>query len=135
MGTTDSVLSGMIELNWPGKQSELKFHDGKWHLLPFENSDEKHALLFEERFGNGDKRCGYAIKADIMSALKTLRPYASNSVQLIYFDAPRLNVFQSETQAGYSTSTWLSLIQQSAKCSIPSLKRDGFFALHTDECK
>lgn len=126
-------LSGTIGLNWPGKHSRLTFQEGKWHLTPFSNTEEKRALLYDERISNGEKCLGYAIKADIMTALKTLHSYVPSSVQFVYFDAPRLSAFQSLTESGYSMSTWLSLISQAGQRAFRCLKLSGFFAVHTDE--
>lgn len=127
------LLTGTIALSWPGKQCSLEYHDEKWHLLPFGKFEKKKCLLYDSSLGSGQDTLGYAIKADIISALKALHAYVPSQIQLIYFDAPRLNLFQNMTESGYTVSTWLSLIQQSAVRAVSCLKRTGFFALHTDE--
>ena len=133
MSEITNPFAGSIEFNWPGKHCELSFTDGKWHLTPYGKKVYKRALLFDSQLGGGDKVLGHCIKGDIISSLDSLHSFVPSSVQLVYFDAPRLSVFQSLSEAGYSTSTWLSLIQQAAIKSIPCLSRKGFFALHTDE--
>ncbi len=129
----NNPYSGSIELNWPGKHCMLGFNEGKWRLTPYETYDKKRALLFDSRMGEGDDVLGYCVEADIISSLKSVYPYVASSLQFIYFDAPRLTTFQAEAESGYATSTWLSLIQQSAQLALPCLKRTGFFAIHTDE--
>ncbi|MBQ8157550.1 MAG: hypothetical protein IJ081_00835 [Prevotella sp.] len=126
-------FAGTIEFNWPGKHCELHFNNGKWQLTPYNKKVVKRALIFDSQIGEGNDVLGYSIKGDIISALDSLHSFVPSSVQLVYLDAPRLSVFQSVSESGYSTSTWLSLIQQSAMKAIPCMSRMGFFALHTDE--
>ena len=129
----ENPFEGTIGLNWPGKYCKLEFTDGKWRLIPYGKTATKHALLFEEFIGNGENILGHVVKGDALSSLESLRPYANNGVQFIYFDAPRLDKFQPFAESGYGTSTWLSLVQQVAKQSAVFLSQKGFFALHTDE--
>ena len=133
MNETSNPFAGSIEFNWPGKNCELNFIDGKWQLIPYGKKVIKRALLSDSQLGEGQNALGYSIKGDIISSLDSLRSFVPSSVQFIYFDAPRLSIFQSISVSGYSTSTWLSLVQQIAMKSIPCLSRKGFFALHTDE--
>lgn len=133
MAETINPFAGSIEFNWPGKDCELHFENGKWHLTPYANKRVKQALVSDSVIGDGEKVLGYSVKGDIISSLDTLHSFVPSEVQFIYFDAPRLSVFQSVSEAGYSTSTWLSLVQQAAFKSIHCLSRKGFFALHTDE--
>lgn len=126
-------LEGIIELKWPGKDSELSFSDEKWKLISCDNKVSKHALLFQSKIGEGNNAVGYSIKGDILSTLHSLYSFVPSSIQLIYFDAPRLSVFQNLSEPGYSTATWLSLVRQTAMKSIQCLAAKGFFALHVDE--
>ena len=126
-------FAGTIEFNWPGKHCELHFYNGKWHPTPYNKKEVKRALIYDSQIGEGKEVLGYSIKGDAISSLDSLHSYVPSSVQLVYLDAPRLSVFQSISESGYSTSTWLSLIQQSALKAIPCMSRKGFFALHTDE--
>lgn len=130
---TNNPHSGNIELLWPGKHSMLSYNDGVWTMSPYEISEKKRALLFSSRIGKGDNVHGYCIEGDIISSLKSVYPYVASSLQFIYFDAPRLSTFQSEAESGYAISTWLSLVQQSARLALACLRRTGFFAVHTDE--
>ena len=133
MNETTNPFAGAIEFNWPGKDCELKFTNGKWHLTPYDKKRIKRALLFDSQISEGEECLGYCIKGDMISALDSLHSFVPSEVQFIYLDAPRLSVFQSVSESGYSTSTWLSLVQQAAIKSISCLSRQGFFALHTDE--
>ena len=126
-------FAGSIEFNWPGKHCELHFSEGKWHVTPYDKRRIKRALIYDSQIGEDEDVLGYSIKGDIISSLESLHSFVPSSVQFVYFDAPRLSVFQTVSESGYSTSTWLSLIQQAATKSIPCLSRKGFFALHTDE--
>jgi adenine-specific DNA-methyltransferase len=130
---TENPFEGTIELHWPGKHCRLEFAEEKWHLIPFGKIETKRALLFDYAIGNEDRISGYVLKGDAMSSLEAFRPYASNSIQFVYFDTPRLSIFPSFAEAGYSTATWLSLLQQVAGHTLPILRRTGFLAVHTDE--
>lgn len=130
---TENPFEGTIGLNWPGKYCKLEFTDGKWRLIPYGKNTTKRALLFEEIIGNGDNILGHVVKGDAMSSLESLRAYAINSIQFIYFDSPRLDKFQPLAASGYVSSTWLALVQQVAKQAAALLSQKGFFALHTDE--
>ena len=99
----NNPFEGTIELNWPGKHCKLLFEDNHWKLVPNVKETTKRALLFEKRIGEGPKIKGYAIKGDVISALDALHSYTPASIQFIYFDAPRLNVFQDITESGYTT--------------------------------
>lgn len=129
----ENPFEGIIELKWPGKYCKLEFTDGKWRLIPYDKIESKRALIFDKSIGIGDKKLGYVIKGDAISAIQSLRPYVNSSVQFVYFDAPRLDKFQTYAESGYGSSTWLSLIQQVSGQAISLLSRNGFFALHTDE--
>lgn len=129
----ENPFEGTIELNWPGKYCKLEFTDDKWRLIPYGKNVAKRALLFDEIIGNGEKILGHVVKGDAMSSLESLRAYAANGVQFIYFDSPRLDKFQTFAESGYGSSTWLSLVQQVAKQAAVLLSQKGFFALHTDE--
>lgn len=133
MSDISDLLSGTIEFNWPGKQCEISFINGNWELKPNNNQTIKRALLFDSRIGESQNILGYCIKGDTITSLNSLHSFLSNSIKFIYFDAPRLTVFQGISKSGYSTATWLSLIRQTAIKSIKCLSRKGFFALHTDE--
>lgn len=128
-----SPYSGIIELSWPGKYNPLTFINGKWIMNEITSNSQHRALLYEGEFGDGKDVIGYAVKSDQLSALLALKPFVSSKLQMIYFDAPRLNVFQSVSASGYSTATWLNLLRHSALNAIPLLSKDGFFVLHTDE--
>ena len=129
----NNSLAGRIELNWPGKHSKLEFIDGKWHLTPFNKVLKKRALMYESTIGKDEQTLGYCVKGDTMSVLDSLHAYISGGIRLIYMDAPRLNAFQALSESGYGISTWLSLIQQTAKQSSSLLMHNGFIAIHTDE--
>ena len=133
MSETTNPFAGSIEFLWPGKDCELFFSNGKWHLAPFEKIRTKRALIYDSQIGDGDGCLGYCIKGDMISTLDALHSFVPSEVKFIYFDAPRLSAFQNLTESGYSTSTWLSLVQQTAIKSISCLSRQGFFAIHTDE--
>lgn len=130
---TENPFEGTIELNWPGKHCKLEFADEKWRLIPYGKTVTKRALLFEDTIGTGENTLGHIVKGDAISSLESLRPYAIDSVQFVYFDAPRIDKFQPFAESGYSTSTWLSLVQQVAGQSTKLLSQKGFFALHTDD--
>lgn len=128
-----SPYSGIIELSWPGKHNHIVFKDGKWIMLPHSHESIHKALLYENEFGVGENIIGYAIDSDQLTGLVSLKSFMMSKIQLIYFDAPRLKVFQSASTSGYSTATWLSLLHQTALNAIPLLTKNGFFILHTDE--
>ena len=133
MNDIANPFAGTIEFSWPGKHCELTYADDKWKLIPYDKRRIKRALLYDSHIGNNEDILGYGIQGDIISSLDALHTFVPSSVQFIYFDAPRLSVFQNESASGYSTSTWLSLVQQSAFKAMPILSRKGFFSLHTDE--
>ncbi|MDE5806835.1 MAG: hypothetical protein K2H76_01860 [Muribaculaceae bacterium] len=128
-----SPYSGFLELSWPGKNNSIVFKDGKWIMLPNDCQLSYRALLYEKELGSGENIIGYAVDADQLTGLASLKSYMLSKIQLIYFDAPRLKVFQSASISGYTTSTWLSLLRQTAVNAIPLLTKNGFFVLHTDE--
>ena len=126
-------MDGVIQLNWPGKNDNIVFDGNKWHLIPFDSTRNKHTLLFNQRIGEGENCVGWAIIGDELSCLEALRPFISSEARLVYYDAPRLSVFPSMAESGYAVSTWLSLIKHVSERVKPCLKREGFFAIHTDE--
>lgn len=130
---TTNPFAGSIELTWPGKDCVLKYQDGKWQLIPYDDTVTRKALVFDSHIGEGGNVLGYCVKGNILSSMAALHSFVPSAVSFIYFDAPRLKAFQEEAVGGYAISTWLSLIQNTAKLSLPCLKRKGFFALHTDE--
>lgn len=129
----NSPYSGIIELSWPGKNNPLSFTRGKWIMNDHSPNTLHRALLYDSLLGDGNDVMGYAVKSDQLSALLALKPFVSSKLQMVYFDAPRLNVFQPVSASGYSTATWLNLLRQTAINAIPLLSKDGFFVLHTDE--
>lgn len=129
----NSPYSGIIELSWPGKHNSIVFKDGKWIMLPNSDYSTHRALLYENELGQGEDVIGYAVNADQLTGLVSLKSYMMSKVQLIYFDAPRIKVFQSASASGYTFATWLSLLRQTALNAIPLLTKNGFFVLHTDE--
>lgn len=128
------ILNGQIELKWPGKDCQIH-HNGK--VWEFTDNLEKdiRSLIYDSTIGNDkDGECkGYAIKGDLITALEGLAPYTPSSLQMVYFDSPRLSVLQEETIAGFVDSTWLSIVYKSALLATKVLKKSGFFVLHTDE--
>lgn len=133
MPETKNPFEGIIRLEWPGKQCQLLFDNDKWHFLPLGQVSNIHALLFKDRIGTGSRPAGIAIQGDELKSLDALHSYVPSSLQFIYYDAPRINVFQDRAESGYSTATWLSLVKQIAERVYPCLKREGFIAVHTDE--
>jgi len=129
----ENPFEGKIELNWPGKFCKLEYIDNKWRLIPYGKIVKKRALMYDSTIGEDEKALGYCVKGDTISVLDALHAYLPAGIQLVYFDAPRLNVFQSMSESGYGTATWLSLIQQTAQEAVSALTHKGFFALHTDE--
>ena len=102
-------------------------------MIPYNKNVSKKALLFDGSLGTEKELLGHCIKGDSQSVLDALHNNLPAGLQLLYFDAPRLNVFQSIAQPGYGSATWLSLIRQTALKAIPLLSHRGFFAVHTDE--
>lgn len=132
MDKSGNPFEGIIELSWPGKNCKLEYTNGKWRLTPYGHIIQRRALIYDSGINDGDV-LGYCVKGDVITALTSLHPYTPSSVKFVYFDSPRLNVFQEESVGGYSISTWLSLVQETARLALPCIKRDGFFAVHTDE--
>lgn len=133
MPETTNPLEGIIRLEWPGKQSQLVFDNERWRFQPYEQVVNKHALLFHGSKGNGENLSGISVIGNELSCLDALHTYVSGALQFVYYDAPRLNTFQSQAEPGYATSTWLSLVQQVARRGYSCLKRKGFIAIHTDD--
>lgn len=129
----DNPFEGKIELYWPGKHCSLEYVDQKWKMIPFNKIISKKALLFKSSLGTEKELMGHCIKGDTLSVLDALHNSLPAGLQLIYFDTPRLNVFQSIAQPGYGSATWLSLIRQTALKAISLLSHSGFLAVHTDE--
>ena len=126
-------FEGTIQLNWPGKHCKLEFAGEKLHMIPYGKFETRRALLFDYAIGGEDRISGYVLKGDAISTLESFHSYASNSIQFVYFDTPRMSVFPALAEAGYGTATWLSLLQQVAGHTLPILNRTGFLAVHTDE--
>lgn len=129
----ENPFAGKIELNWPGKYCSLEYVDQKWKMIPYNKNVTKKALLFDGSLGTEKELLGHCIKGDSQSVLDALHNNLPAGLQLIYFDAPRLNVFQNIALPGYGSATWLSLIRQTALKAIPLLSHCGFLAVHTDE--
>jgi len=131
---TENPFEGRIELNWPGKHCDLEYIGNKWTMIPYNRNVSKRALLYDTTLGNDkEEMLGHCVKGDSLSVLDALHNNLPAGMQLIYFDTPRLNVFQSAAKPGYSTATWLSLIRQTALKATSLLGHDGFLAVHTDE--
>jgi DNA-cytosine methyltransferase len=122
-----------VELVWPGKDDDLSFEGSLWRFSAPKPYSTRRSLIFNETLGNGSKHLGTVVKGDYINALTALIPFVPDSVQLIYFDAPRLSVLENECMPGRVVSTWLSIVQQSAMDSYKSIRSTGFFILHTDE--
>lgn len=132
MEKSENPFEGILELSWPGKNCKLEYSHGKWRLVPYSHVIQRRALIYDSKINDGDV-LGYCVKGDIITSLTSLHPYTPSSVKLVYFDTPRMNVFQEESVGGYSISTWLSLVQETARHALSCMTRDGFFAVHTDE--
>ena len=126
------LLNGQIELKWPGKGCQIH-HNGKTWEFTDNLEKDIHSLVYDSTIGNGGECKGYAIKGDYITALEGLAPYAPSSLQMVYFDSPRLSVLQEETTTGFADSTWLSIVHKSALLATKILRKAGFFVLHTDE--
>ncbi len=122
-----------IELLWPGKNDDLAFSGASWRFSKKTNDSVQRALMYEETLKDGDKKLGFVVKGDYLSALRALMPFIPGQVQMLYFDSPRMSVLETEAAPGYAVSTWLSIVQNAAILSYKSLKNVGCFILHTDE--
>ena len=123
-----------VELMWPGKDEQIAFSGSTWTFSPMDGAETRRSLRYKETIGGeGGVLHGWVVAGDYISALDTLIPLAGGSVQMAYFDSPRLSVLETEAAPGYAVSTWLSIVQQAAIKSSKSLKRTGFFLLHADE--
>ena len=127
-----SILQGQIELKWPGKDCQIHHNGRVWEFTDNLEKDIR-SLIYDSTLGNEGECKGYAIKGDYLTALEGLAPYVPSSLQMIYFDTPRLSVLQEESPSGYCDSTWLSIVYKTAILSLKVLKKTGFFVLHTDE--
>ena len=122
-----------IELLWPGKNELLSYDRGIWLFSPMKNEYTRHALMYSETIGMDGNLLGYVIKGDYLNSLESLMPFVPASVQMVYFDSPRLSSLETEAKPGRAVSTWLSIVQNAAINSYKSLKETGFFILQTDE--
>lgn len=128
------IKSNKIELVWPGKYDQIRYSNGKWEHCEIGQETRYGAFEFHERLGDdGCNIKGRVILSDYISAIKTLNSYVPSSVQMIYFDAPRIDSLVDEAELGYVESTWLSVIRKVAMESRKVLKDHGFFVLQTDE--
>lgn len=126
------ILQGQIEFNWPGKELQIH-HNGKKWVFADNLVKQIHSLVYDSTIGEEGDCKGYAIKGDFITALECLASYTPSSLQMVYFDSPRLSVLQDESLNGFSDSTWLSIVHKAACLATKILKYTGYFVLHTDE--
>jgi len=101
----------------------------------FFDDDFKFKLLkfISKKVGIDNALDGYLIKSDNYHALKTILHKFREKIKLIYIDPP----FNTE-QSGFIyvdkffDSSWLSMMNDRIEASLPLLKEDGSFYIHSD---
>ncbi|MBX7131465.1 MAG: hypothetical protein K1X67_02190 [Fimbriimonadaceae bacterium] len=148
MSTGDSQLennsiSGRIELNWPGKDRNLRpvqREDGIWELVDPEQIRQRRPLVDFETIGTCDSsHPNLVIRGERLAALETLERLFARQVRLLYMDPPRIEVddaaaaFQGDSPAQYST--WLSTFRAHLRTALPLIRRDGYVAIQVADAE
>jgi len=133
---TDHRKSTRIQFSWPGENQRVKVaKNGKFSLVPA--IQERHFFpLLESGVETENEelrvRQSSYVKGDIDEALSALIHTHKSSVELAYWDVPRIDFFESSAEE-LKRSTWLTLLKNVCQRVLPILTEDGVFVVHVDD--
>jgi DNA-cytosine methyltransferase len=135
LGVDDFIrLPKKIEFQWPTKGMIPVSVNGFWDVAI---QDEKKKLC--PILPNGEELKSYqnftshlAILGEQLQALNSLQSHYANSIQMIYFEPPRID-FLPVKDTGLINSIWMSTVRELANECTDLLSKNGFIVVHVED--
>ncbi len=123
-----------IRLSWPSQEKSVENLSDGWRLISKEKTIKFRPLVSIDGsyFNHIESSSVLAIFGDTIAAIEALSKIAANSVQLCYFDAPRIKSLAVGSKE-LTNSTWMTIIHSVAQRARMLLAPDGTFALQVND--